>query len=149
MKNTFLLKMHSGPSSICRELIENTKAKKISWVSYEAFIEYLEIQGIAFDDIRWFYSYLMHIQNVRHYPSYSETYFTFFEHRLFAISQSKFSREFRIDFTSSFDKSCVWRGIIDSQSSLFRLHSYVQITNSEDSKEECEELLYATDCIHA
>lgn len=149
MRNTFTFKMHSGSSSICKELTEKTRTRKIDWVSCESFIDYLELQGIAFDDIKWFHSYLKHIQAVRHFPILSDTYFTLFEDRLFAISQSKYSREIRLDFTSSFGGNSVWRGVIDSQATFSKLHSFVEITNHEDSEEECKELLYSTGCIHA
>lgn len=149
MKSTTLFKINSGSSSICKELVDKTVSKEINWISCERFIEYLEIQGIAFDDISWFYSYLLHIQAVRHYPSYQETFFAVYDKRLFAISQSKIFRELRIDFTTILGKQYTWRGIIDSQMSLSRLHSLIELTNSEDSADECQDLLYATGCIHA
>lgn len=149
MKNTMFYKTYSGSSSICKELVDKTISKEINWISCEKFIEYLEIQGIAFDDISWFYSYVLHIQAKRHYPSYPETYFAVYDNRIFAISLSKIFRELRIDFTAIMDKRHIWRGIIDSQASLLKLHSLVEITNSEDTAEECQELLYTTGCIHA
>lgn len=149
MKKTILYnKIGYGASTICRELIENTRSKKINWISCERFIDYLELQGIAFDDIRWFHSYLLHIQKVGFFPNNTETFFTFYDNRLFCVSQSKISRDFRMDFTSSFDAGSVWRGVVDSQTSLSRLHSFIQIINTEDSNEECQELLLATGCIH-
>lgn len=147
MRNTFLY--NSKSSSISKELVNKTISKGINWVSCERFIEHLEIQGIAFDDITWFHSYLLHIQEVRHYPSYPETYFTIYDDRIFAISKSKIFRELRMDFASILDKRYIWRGIIDSQASLSRLHSLVEITDSEDSADQCQELLYSTGCIHA
>lgn len=150
MKKTILYdRMGSGSSTICRELIENTRLKKINWISCEKFIDYLEIQGIAFDDIRWFHSYLLHIQKVRFFPNNTETFFTLYDNRLFCVSQSKISRDFRMDFTSSFDASSVWRGVVDSQASLSKLHRFIQIINTEDTNEEYQELLFATGCIHA
>ena len=149
MRNTFLYKSHASSSSICKALINETMSRKLNWISCEKFIDFLEVQGISFDNISWFYAYLSHIQSVRHYPSYSETFFAFYDDRLFAISQSKIFRELRIDFTSSFDKKSVWRGIIESQESLFKLHSLVEITNTDDSEEQCQELLMSTGCIHA
>lgn len=140
-------------SSICRELIDSTRMKKINWVSYKNFIDYLEIQGIAFDDIRWFYSYLMHIQEARFFPEYAGTYFSLYDRRLFCISQSKFSRECRLDFTSSFNANdvdrVIWRRVVESQGALSKLHSFIQIIDDEDSNEECQELLCVTGCIHA
>lgn len=151
MKNTILYSRGrlSGSSSICKELIENTRMRKIDWISYENFVDFLDIQGIAFDDIPWFHSYLVHIQKVRFFPDSSETFFTYYDNRLFSISQSKISREFRMDFTSYFDSNSVWRGVVDSQPSLSRLHSYAQIFSVEDCNEECRDLLYSTGCIHA
>ena len=105
MRNTFLYKSHASSSSICKALINETMSRKLNWISCEKFIDFLEVQGISFDNISWFYAYLSHIQSVRHYPSYSETFFAFYDDRLFAISQSKIFRELRIDFTSSFDIS--------------------------------------------
>lgn len=149
MNKTMLFKLHYSPSTICKELIENTRNKKINWVSYEKFIDYLDLQGIAYDDIRWFHTYLRHVQSVRFYPNFCESYFTFYEERLFGISRSKYSREFRMDFTSSFDSSSIWRGIIDSQLSFSKLHSLVHIINFDDTADECQSLLLATGCIHA
>lgn len=142
-------RMRSSSSSICKELIENTRMKKISWISCGSFIDYLEIQGLAFDDIKWFHSYLMHIQKVRHFLDNTETFFTFYDNRVYSVSQSRISRDLRLDFTSSFDENSVWRGVVDSQASLSRLLSFVQIFNSEDTSEECQELLFTTGCIHA
>ncbi len=151
-KISFYNRMKSS-SSICRELIDSTRIKKTSWVSCKNFIDYLEVQGIAFDDICWFHSYLMHIQRVRFFPDYAGTYFSFYDDRLFCISQSKFSREYRLDFTSSYAArtidDVVWRRVAEPQISLLKLHSNIEIINTEDTIDECQELLYSTDCILA
>lgn len=152
MNKTFFYNRRKS-SSICRELIDSTRIKKTNWVSCKNFIDYLDVQGIAFDDIRWFHSYLMHIQRVRFFPDYVGTYFSFHDNRLFCISQSKFSREYRLDFTSSFDErtidDVVWRRVAEPQISLSKLHSNIQIINTEDTIDECQELLYSTGCILA
>lgn len=139
----------SRSSSICKELIKNTSEKKTPWISCEDFIEHLEVQGMAFDNVPWFHSYLLHIQKVRFFADNAETFFALYDDRLFAISQSKISNDFRLDFTSSFNGDSVWRRVIDSQVSLSRLHSFVRIFNTANTNEECEALLYATGCIHA
>lgn len=149
MRNIPLYRMRAESSSIVKELINSTISRKTNWVSCEKFIEFLELEGLAFDNISWFYSYLKHIQGVRHYPSYSECFFAFHDNRLFAISQSKIFRELRIDFVNISNRDCKWHGIIDSQESLFKLHSIIEMTNTSDSNEECQELLMATGCIHA
>lgn len=147
MRNTVIIKKY-GSSDVFKKLLQYTKIKKVEWIPLEAFVDFLEVEGIAFDDIRWFNSYLMHIQRLRHYADFAETYFTFFEDRIFALSRGKYSREIRMDFASSFKERCVWRGVIETQSNLIVLYRLVNITNFEDSKQECENLLLATDCIH-
>lgn len=153
MNKTFFYNRRKSSSFICRELIDSTRIKKTKWVSCKNFIDYLEVQGIAFDDIRWFHSYLMHIQKVRFFPDYAGTYFSFYDNRLFCISQSKFSREYRLDFTSSFNErtidDVVWRRVAEPQTSLSKLHSSIQILNTEDPSDECQEILYSTGCILA
>ena len=153
MNKLFFYDRKKASSSICRALIAGTRAKRISWVSCKDFIEFLEIQGMAFDDIRWFHAYLMHIQKVRFFPNFAGSFFSFYDDRLFCISQSEFSREYRMDFTSSFGASkaveVVWRRVVESQSSLLKLHSNIQIIDNEGANEECQELLCATGCIHA
>lgn len=149
MKHTYY-KIYSSSSSIFKELSESTISQKTRWVSFKNFIEYLDLQGIAYDDIRWFYGYLKHIQSVRHLPSQKNTFFAVYDDRVFAISQSKYFREIRMDFTSSLYNQSVWRSVIETQESLLALHSLVQVTSAEDSNnEECENLLLATGCIHA
>lgn len=149
MRNIPLYRMRTHSSSIVKELINNTISKKINWISFEKFIDFLEVEGLAFDNIPWFYSYIKHIQAVRHYPSYSKSYVAFYDNHLFAVSKSEIFRELRIDFTSTSNREYTWRGIIDSQESLFKLHSIIEMTNTNDSNEECQEILMSTGCIHA
>lgn len=149
MKHTYY-EIYSNSSSICKDLIESTKSQTTRWVSFKNFIEYLDLQGIAYDDIRWFYGYLKHTQRVRHLPSQENTFFAEYDDRVFAVSQSKYFREIRMDFASSRYNPSVWHSVIETQKSLLALHSLVQITGAEDSNnEECENLLISTGCIHA
>ncbi len=136
-------------SSICRELLCDTKLKKIVWVQYADFTEYLEVQGIAYDDISWFYSYLRHMQKAQRFPSQEETFFSYYDDRLFAISRSRYSGEIRIDFTSSFDKLSPWRRIIHSQMEAMELLSTIQVLHNIYSNAACEKMLQVTGCIHA
>lgn len=141
--------MNYKSSSICRELLKNTKEKRIEWVSCAKFMDYLEIEGIAYDDIKWFHNYLKHTQLARHLINCNETYFSFYDDRIFAISKSRYSRDIRIDFNSSYTNKNTWVKIVDTKESILRLLSFVEIMNSVDSTDECNNLLYATGCIHA
>lgn len=112
--------------------MNKTTGGNIDWVSCEALMEHLEIEGISIDGIKWLHRYLKHLQTVRHIPILSKTYVTFYKERIFAISQSKYSRDIRIDFTSSSNidgMGRMWRGIIESQILLMRLHSAVELVS--------------------
>lgn len=149
MRNTLFSRYYENQSSICRELFELTANNKIDWINLDMFIDHLELEGLAIDDIAWFHNYTKHLQATRHIPIADKTFFVCHNNRVFAISQSKYSRDIRFDFISDFGPLGTWRRIMESQSSLMQLHSLIQFVGTENQNENCKELLYSTGCILA
>ena len=86
---------------------------------------------------------------LRHIPILDRTYFVFYQERVFAISQSEYSREVRPDFVSSIQENRIWHGVIALQEQLMQLLSLIEATDFNNVEENCRDLLYSTGCIHA
>ena len=137
-------------SSICKTLIDKTIMQEIDWVSYNSFQDYLDVAALSMQHIVWLRDYFKHLQSARYIPVRNKLYFVFYQDRIFAISQSKYSGEIRLDFTSDFQDYGIWRGIIASQQQLIQLLSSIDVTSSDSNTDEtCKELLYSTGCIRA
>ncbi len=132
---------------IYEELMQCTLKRAIMWVRYKDFVEHLEIQGIAYDDIPWFYSYWGFMRTVGHFPLQSNTFFSVYQKRLFAVSQSTLLAGVRIDTSSSFDNMSIWRRVYSREEDSIALLSEIQSTYKPNN-DMCEKLLEITDCIH-
>lgn len=136
-------------SSICREMIRKTIAGDIEWVRCDEFQDYLDVSGLSINHVNWFSDYLMYLKMIRHIPVLDRTFFVFYQKRVFAISQSEFSREIRLDFASNIQGNRIWRGVIAPQAQLMQLLSLIEATDFNNEEEICRDLLYSTGCIHA
>lgn len=145
MSNLF----YNRTSKTCRKLLLLTKSNTVDWISCQSFIDHLEVSGISSGNIRWLDEYYKHLRSRRFIPILSETYFCVYEKELFAISKSKYSRDIRIDMLSIFYDEQPWQSILESQIELIRLHNIIQLVGTNESVDQCNQLLYATGSIHA
>jgi len=136
-------------SSICKELTKKTINGDVDWVCYGEFLDYLEISGLSINCVCWFDSYLKYLQMVRHIPMLDKSYLVFYQERVFAISQSKYSGDIRLDFASDVYENKVWHEIIAPQEQLVKLLSFIEAMDFDNLDENCRDLLYSTGCIHA
>jgi hypothetical protein len=135
-----------NPSGICNTLITQTQNGKLSWVDCDSFIEHIEIEGLSVDGVPWFHNYLKYLQMWYYTPQFDKTFIAFFDSRLFVLSRSKYFQEFRLDFQTH---SKIWKSVVEKQSTLLQLHNTISLFQDTGSKENCQELLYSTGCIHA
>lgn len=136
-------------SSVCREMIAKTITGDIEWVCYDEFQDYLDISGLSINHVNWLSDYLTYLKRIRHIPILNRTYFVFYQERVFAISQSEYSREVRLDFISGIQENRIWYGVIAPQGQLMELLSLIEATDFNHVEENCRDLLYSTGCIHA
>lgn len=133
-------------SGICKALFTRTQNGQLSWVDCGTFMDHIEIEGLSIDNISWLHEYLNYLRVSRYIPQYDKTFITFFDSRLFIISQSKYSLEFRLDFQTH---SKIWKSVVERQRTLIQLHSIIPLVQETNLRENCQELLYSTGCIHA
>lgn len=144
------MKKYIESSGVYRALVNNSLSGMLEWVTLEKLLDYMEIEGIAIDDITWLHNCYKHLQQKRFIPIPNETYFTTYEKRLFIIAQSKYSRNIMVSFLSLDSPIFSWHRLVEDQMLLMQLHSIIQLkAKKDDQKEECKELLLVTGCIHA
>lgn len=144
------MKKYIGSSGVYQALVNNSLSGALEWVTLERLLDFMEIEGIAIDDITWLHNCFRYLQQKRFIPVLGETYFTTYEKRLFIIAQSKYSRNIMVSFLSLDSSISSWHRLVEDQKLLMQLHSIIQLmTKKDDQKEECKDLLLVTGCIHA
>lgn len=140
--------LYNRTSKTCRKLLLLTKSNTVDWISCKRFTDHLEVSGIRTGSISWLDKYFKYLQSRRFMPNLSESYFCIYEKKLFAISKSKYSRDVRIDMLSIFYDEQPWQSIFESQIELIRLHNIIQLIGTDESADQCNQLLYATGSTH-
>lgn len=140
--------LYNRTSKTCGKLLLLTKSNTIDWIGYDRFIKHLEALDISVGNIRCLDKYFKHLQSKRFVPVLSETYFCVYEKNVFAISQSKYSRDIRMDMISAFYDEQPWQTILGSQIELIRLHNIIQLIGTDESVDQCNKLLYTIGSIH-